>query len=62
MERAIIDDPRGCMMADYRDAWRKGRVAWLLETSPRALDRLAAVDLVVDAAGPTSAVVRVVRT
>lgn len=62
MERGFIDDPRGCMTADYRDAWRKGRVAWLLATSPRALDQLAAVDLVVDAAGPTSAVVRVVRT
>lgn len=49
------------MSADYQRAWRRARGEWLLAASPRAINRLAAVDLVIDAAGPTSAVVRVVR-
>lgn len=55
----FIVDPVGWTSAEYARQWRVGRVAWLLETSPRNLARLSAVRLVPVGRG-TSVEVRVV--
>lgn len=51
MKRTIIDDPRGCVAADYAEAWRRGRVEWLLRESPRNVEALSRARLVVDGNG-----------
>lgn len=58
--RDFIADKAGCVMAEYRNAWRRGRVAWLTEDSPRNLAALSSVRLVPLAHGATSAEVRVI--
>ena len=47
----FVVDPKGWDAAEYRVNWRRGRVAWLLQDSPREIAKRANVRLVLDGDG-----------